>query len=94
LRRGYQFLDVGGKIRIAKIAFTFPEPGKIKSKNRDSVSSQRLADMGGGLYIFRTGKAMGKKGIGNGLGIIGQIDSGGKPLSGIIAEFELFEFHI
>jgi hypothetical protein len=49
--------------------------------------------MGGGLYIFRTGKAMRKEGIGNGWGIIGQIDPGGKPLAVIIGEFEFFEMH-
>jgi hypothetical protein len=36
---------------------------------------------------------MGKKGIGNGLGIIGQINSGGKFLAGIIGKMELIKLH-
>jgi hypothetical protein len=37
---------------------------------------------------------MGKKGIGNRLIVFGQIDPGGKPLSGFIGEFEFFELHL
>jgi hypothetical protein len=94
LGRCYQILYIGRKIRITKIALTFAKSGKIKSENGDFFCCQRPADMGGGLYVFRTGKTMGKKGIGSRLGIIGQINSGCEPLPGVIGEFKLSKFHV
>jgi hypothetical protein len=49
--------------------------------------------MGSGFYVFRAGKAMRKKGIGNGWGIIGKVQTGSQPLSGFICKFKLFKIH-
>ena len=43
--RIHQVLNVGGKIGVSKITFTFAQAGEIKAQHLDTLGGQRFGDI-------------------------------------------------